>query len=132
MCVDRKIHYSNARSCQQGIKVLVPSAQDYRDLSRALIERKSSFHTYSLSKETPTRVVIRRVPKEIPASEVMSDLISQGVPVQAVHRLHKARGRIETWYSSSATPRRVTTLYSRSNRYAHYRAYRSKNLFAPP
>ncbi|KAJ8705558.1 hypothetical protein PYW08_012604 [Mythimna loreyi] len=95
MCVDRKIHYTNARSCQQGIKVQVATAQDYRDLTRALKERNVSFHTYSLPEETPTRVVIRRVPKEIPASEVMSDLISQGVPVQAVHRLHKARGRIE-------------------------------------
>ncbi|KAJ8715742.1 hypothetical protein PYW07_010224 [Mythimna separata] len=43
MCVDRKIHYTNARSCQQGIKVQVPTASDYRDLTRSLRERNVPF-----------------------------------------------------------------------------------------
>ncbi|KAJ8737080.1 hypothetical protein PYW07_000351 [Mythimna separata] len=95
MCMDRKIHYTNARSCQQGIKVQVPTATDYRDLTRSLRERNVPFHTYALPEDTPTRVVIKRVPKEIATSDVKADLISQDIPVQAVHRLHRARGHIE-------------------------------------
>ncbi|KAJ8715737.1 hypothetical protein PYW07_010219 [Mythimna separata] len=95
MCMDRKIHYTNARSCQQGIKVQVPTATDYRDLTRSLRERNVPFHTYALPEDTPTRVVIKRVAKEIATSDVKADLISQDIPVQAVHRLHRARGHIE-------------------------------------
>ncbi|KAJ8724878.1 hypothetical protein PYW07_015836 [Mythimna separata] len=46
MCVDCKIQYTNARSCQQGIKVQVPTATDYRDLTRSLRKRNVPFHTY--------------------------------------------------------------------------------------
>ena len=91
-CNDRKITYTNARATQQGIKVQVPSSKDHRELTSLLKVRNVSFHTYSLPEEAPTRVVIRRIPKEIPAEDILSDLRAQNVPVTAVHRLHKARG----------------------------------------
>ncbi|KAJ8728585.1 hypothetical protein PYW07_006281 [Mythimna separata] len=80
---------------KQGIKVQVPTATDYRDLTRSLRERNVPFHTYALPEDTPTRVVIKRVQKEIATSDIKADLISQDIPVQAVHRLHRARGHIE-------------------------------------
>lgn len=92
MCMDRNIQYTSARSTQQGIKVIVPTTSDYRELSRQLRGRNIAFHTYSLPEETPTRVVIRRLPKEISTEDILSDLQRQEIPATAVHRLHKARG----------------------------------------
>ena len=54
--------------------------------------RNISFHTYTLAEERPTRVVIRRVPKEIPTSDILDDLKSQNIPVSEVHRMHRSRG----------------------------------------
>lgn len=92
MCAERRIQYTNAKATLQGIKVSVPSSADYRELVRNLRERHVAFHTYSLPEEKPTRVVIRRIPKEIPSQEILNDLTAQNIPVSAVHRLHKPRG----------------------------------------
>lgn len=58
---------------------------------RQLRGRHIAFHTYSLPEETPTRVVIRRIPKEHPTEDILNDLQLQAIPATAVHRLHKAR-----------------------------------------
>lgn len=92
MCAERQIQYTSARATQQGIKVTVPTSTDYRELVKNLRGRHVAFHTYSLPEEKPTRVVIRRIPKEIPTQDILEDLTSQSIPVSAVHRLHKARG----------------------------------------
>lgn len=91
-CVDLKIRYTSATSTQQGIKIKVPTSDDFRALSRLLVGRNYAFHTFSLPEEKPTRVVIRNIPKEIPSEDVLNDLINQKIPATAVHRLQKARG----------------------------------------
>ncbi|KAJ8703920.1 hypothetical protein PYW07_013214 [Mythimna separata] len=89
---ERKIAFTNARSTQHGIKVTVPSPTDYRELSKLLKARNISFHSYSIPEETPERVVIMGIPHQIKYEVVLEDLKSQGVPVQAVHRLHRRQG----------------------------------------
>ncbi|KAJ8703924.1 hypothetical protein PYW07_013218 [Mythimna separata] len=89
---ERKIAFTNARSTQHGIKITVPSPTDYRELSKLLKARNISFHSYSIPEETPERVIIKGIPHQIKSEEVLEDLKSQGVPVQAVHRLHRRQG----------------------------------------
>ena len=84
MCAEQRVRYTSARTTQQGIKVTVPAAADYRALSALLRGKQIAFHTYSLPEEKPTRVVIRGVPKEIGTEEVLADLRAQAVPVAAV------------------------------------------------
>ena len=95
LCAEQRVRYTSARTTQQGIKVTVPAAADYRSLSALLRGKQIAFHTYSLPEEKPTRVVIRGVPKEIGTEEVLADLRAQAVPVAAVHRLHHARGQVK-------------------------------------
>ncbi|KAJ8731152.1 hypothetical protein PYW07_004316 [Mythimna separata] len=75
-----------------GIKITVPSPTDYRELSKLLKARNISFHSYSIPEETQERVIIKGIPHQIKSEEVLEDLKSQGVPVQAVHRLHRRQG----------------------------------------
>ncbi|GBP13521.1 hypothetical protein EVAR_6875_1 [Eumeta japonica] len=65
-----------------GLKIQAATVPDFRHLSTAV-----AYHTYSLKKEREFRVVLRRVPKEIPIEEVKEDLIAQDLPVQSVRRI---------------------------------------------
>lgn len=93
-CGERRIAYVNARAVQQGIKVTVASAGDYRELNRLLRSRNIPFHTYALKEERQVRVVVRGVPSEIGSQDIKSDLLAQGLPVVEVHRMH-TRGSAE-------------------------------------
>ncbi|KAJ8703949.1 hypothetical protein PYW07_013243 [Mythimna separata] len=75
---ERKIAFTNARSTQHGIKVTVPSPNDYRELSKFLKSRNIAFHSYSLPEGTPERVIIKGIPHQIKTEEVLEDLKSQG------------------------------------------------------
>ena len=91
LCVDRKINYRSASNTGNGIKIVLPTSDDYREITKALRARNISFHTYSLPEEKPLRVVITRIPKEIPSDDILSDLKSQNIPATQVHRMHRAR-----------------------------------------
>ncbi|KAJ8703948.1 hypothetical protein PYW07_013242 [Mythimna separata] len=82
----------HTREGQHGIKITVPFPTDYRELSKLLKARNISFHSYSIPEETPERVIIKGIPHQIKSEEVLEDLKSQGVPVQAVHRLQRRQG----------------------------------------
>lgn len=93
LCDEHKIRFTNARAVQQGIKVTLQSATDYRELNRILRLKNYFFHTYSLQEDKPIRVVIKNVPVEINTAEILSDLESQNIPVAEVHRMHRKGGQ---------------------------------------
>lgn len=95
-CAEKRINFKSAKTTQQGIKVLVPTSDDHRALSRMLRERNVSFHTYTLPEERLLRVVIRGIPKEISSEEVKASLASQNLPVHEVHRM--VRGKMHEPY----------------------------------
>ncbi|KAF9812316.1 hypothetical protein SFRURICE_005427 [Spodoptera frugiperda] len=52
-CAEKRIAYTHARAVEQGIKVVVPTTQDFRALTALLIGRKVPYHTYSLKEDRP-------------------------------------------------------------------------------
>jgi hypothetical protein len=85
----KRINFTHARSTAAGIKVLVPTSDDHRALTRFLRESQIGFHTYSLPENRVFRAVIRGVPKELDTTAVLSDLKAQGFPIREVHRILK-------------------------------------------
>lgn len=81
------IQFTRARNTLLGISVQVSNISHYRNLTRLLNIRKIAYHTYTPAEDRVLRAVIRGVPKELDTSLIKEDLISQGLPVQEVHRL---------------------------------------------
>ncbi|GBP82985.1 Nucleic-acid-binding protein from transposon X-element [Eumeta japonica] len=75
------------------IKITVSTIQDYRNLTRLLINGKIPFHTHPLDEERKIKAVIKGIPLEIQTDEVKNDLVNQGYPICSVHRLHGRDGR---------------------------------------
>lgn len=88
---DKSINFTNARSTQQGIKVSLPTPTDHRRLTSLLKTESIGFHTYALEDERVFRAVLRGVPKEVDTDLVLEDLLRQGFPVHAVHRMYNGR-----------------------------------------
>ncbi|XP_061385207.1 uncharacterized protein LOC116776805 [Danaus plexippus] len=87
--IEKKIHFTSARPTNMGIKVQVSTAVDHRRMTALLRERGTEYHTYALEEERRLTVVIRGMPCEIPTDSILSDLKSQGLPAQAVHRMYR-------------------------------------------
>lgn len=87
----RKLNFLSARNTASGIQVSVASSDDHRALTRYLLGRKISYHSYALPEERLLRVVIRGIPKEIATDLIKEDLASQGLPIEEVHRMYRAR-----------------------------------------
>ncbi|GBP02055.1 Nucleic-acid-binding protein from transposon X-element [Eumeta japonica] len=92
-CNRLHIHYTNARNLMDSIKITVSTIQDYRNLTRLLINGKIPFHTHPLDEERKIKAVIKGIPLEIQTDEVKNDLVNQGYPICSVHRLHGRDGR---------------------------------------
>ncbi|GBP93801.1 hypothetical protein EVAR_62862_1 [Eumeta japonica] len=75
------------------IKITVSTIQDYRNLTRLLINSKIPFHTHPLDEERKIKAVIKGIPLEFQTDEVKNDLVNQGYPICSVHRLHGRDGR---------------------------------------
>lgn len=71
-----------------GIQVKVPTTEYHRKLTSYLREKKIPYYTYALEEERLLRVVIRRVPREIPTTDVVESLKAQNYPVREVHRMY--------------------------------------------
>ncbi|GBP88952.1 Nucleic-acid-binding protein from transposon X-element [Eumeta japonica] len=92
-CNRLHIHYTNARNLMDSIKITVSTIQDYRNLTRLLINGKIPFHTHPLDEERKIKAVIKGIPLEFQTDEVKNDLVNQGYPICSVHRLHGRDGR---------------------------------------
>ncbi|GLV46515.1 hypothetical protein CBL_20844 [Carabus blaptoides fortunei] len=69
------------------IKIRVDSINDYRKTTKIFDNTNTSYHTYQLSEEKALKVVIRGIPEDIEASEVMNELVAKGYPVISATRM---------------------------------------------
>ncbi|GBP92155.1 hypothetical protein EVAR_34147_1 [Eumeta japonica] len=61
-CNRLHIQYTNARNLMDSIKITVSTIQDYRNLTRLLINGKIPFHTHPLDEERKIKAVIKGIP----------------------------------------------------------------------
>jgi hypothetical protein len=84
-----RIHFTKAKPCADGIRVQMSSTDAFRAATRLLERYKVPFHTFTLEEDRPIRVVLRRVPIEIPVDEVAEDLKAQGFHPVGVSRMKR-------------------------------------------
>ncbi|GBP86549.1 Nucleic-acid-binding protein from transposon X-element [Eumeta japonica] len=104
-CTRLRINFTKAvRVADDGIKMTCPDVETFRSLNKYLIDNKVKFHTYALEEERKLKAVIRGIPADFDTNDIKSDLISQGFPVQSVHRLCRRDGS-PLWLVMAILPR---------------------------
>ncbi|GBP44053.1 Nucleic-acid-binding protein from transposon X-element [Eumeta japonica] len=91
-CTRMHINYTRALNTKQGIKILTGTVEDFRKLNKFLISNNIPFHTFALEEKRKVKVVIKGIPLEFETDDIKDDLINQGYPVLAVHRMHRRNG----------------------------------------
>jgi hypothetical protein len=89
----KKIAFTKAQSCVDGIRVNPVTSDDFRALIHLLEERKVPFHSFTLPEEKTLRAVFRTVPIEICLDDVKSDLENQGLAPIKVTRMISTRSK---------------------------------------
>ncbi|XP_013181502.1 PREDICTED: nucleic-acid-binding protein from mobile element jockey-like [Papilio xuthus] len=82
-----------AAATAQGIRMQLETAEAFRFVTRFLQEKEVYYHTYTLAEERILRVVIKRIPKEIPVEYVAQSLKDQKFPVISVFRMTNRRSK---------------------------------------
>jgi hypothetical protein len=90
----RRIHFSKAKPCVDGIRVNPVSVDDFRSLTRLLEERRVPFHSFALPEAKTLRAVLRTVPVEISLDDIKSDLVDQGLAPIKVTRMISGRSKL--------------------------------------
>ncbi|KAJ3631965.1 hypothetical protein MTP99_013064 [Tenebrio molitor] len=85
----KKIAFTKAQSCVDGIRVNPVTSDDFRALIHLLEERKVPFHSFTLPEEKTLRAVFRTVPLD----DVKSDLENQGLAPIKVTRMISTRSK---------------------------------------
>ncbi|CAH1371609.1 unnamed protein product, partial [Tenebrio molitor] len=83
----RRINFSKAKPCVDGIRVNPVTVDDFRALMRLLEERRVPFHSFALPEAKTLRAVLRTVPVEISLDDIKSDLVDQGLAPIKVTRM---------------------------------------------
>jgi hypothetical protein len=91
--MQKKINFSKARSCVDGIRVNPVTVDDFRSMTRLLEARGVPFHTFALPEEKTLRAVLRTVPVEISVDDVKADLENQGLAPKQVTRMISTRSK---------------------------------------
>ncbi|GBP36322.1 Nucleic-acid-binding protein from transposon X-element [Eumeta japonica] len=86
------INYTRSQNTKQGIKISTGTVEDFRKHNKFLISNNIPFHTFALEEERKVKVVIKGIPLEFETDDIKDDLINQGYPVLAVHRMHRRNG----------------------------------------
>ncbi|GBP89045.1 hypothetical protein EVAR_61709_1 [Eumeta japonica] len=97
-------HHAAVRVADDGIKITYSNVETFRSLNKYLIDSKIKFHTYALEEERKVKAVIRDIPTDFDTDDIKSDLLSQGYPVQSVHRLCRRDGS-PLWLVMAILPR---------------------------
>jgi hypothetical protein len=84
-----RVHFTKAKPCADGIRIQMSSIDAFRAATRLLERYTVPFHTFTLEEDRPIRVVLRRVPIEIPVDEVAEDLKAQGFHPVGVARMRR-------------------------------------------
>jgi hypothetical protein len=90
----KRINFTKAKSCVDGIRVNPRTSDDHRALTRLLEERKIPFHSFSLPEARTLRAVLRTVPVEIGLDDVKADLEVQGLAPIKVTRMISGRSKL--------------------------------------
>jgi hypothetical protein len=105
--VQKKINFSKARSCVDGIRVNPVTVDDFRSMTRLLEVRGVPFHTFALPEEITLRAVLRTVPVEISVDDVKANLENQGLAPKQVTRMISTRSKkplpLVLWSKSQKT-----------------------------
>jgi hypothetical protein len=91
--VQKKINFSKARSCVDGIRVNPVTVDDFRSMTPLLEVRGVPFHTFALPEEKTLRAVLRTVPVEISVDDVKANLENQGLAPKQVTRMISTRSK---------------------------------------
>ncbi|GBP87561.1 Nucleic-acid-binding protein from transposon X-element [Eumeta japonica] len=91
-CTRLHINYIRAQNTIQGIKISTGTIDGFRKLNAFLIKSNIHFHTFALEEERKVKAVIKGISLEFEIPDIKADLISQGYPVRAVHRMHRRNG----------------------------------------
>ncbi|GBP70964.1 Nucleic-acid-binding protein from transposon X-element [Eumeta japonica] len=92
-CTRLHINYTRAQNTNQGIKISTGTIEDFRKLNAFFVKSNIPFYTFTLEEEKPkVKAVIKGIPLELEIPDIKADLISQGYPVHAVHRMHHRNG----------------------------------------
>ncbi|GBP83603.1 hypothetical protein EVAR_61217_1 [Eumeta japonica] len=104
-CTRLRINYAKAvHTADDGIKIICPDVETFRNLNKYLVENKVQFHTYALEEERKLKVVIRGIPANFSTEDIQTDLRSQGFPVHTVYRLCRRDGS-PLWLVLAVLPR---------------------------
>jgi hypothetical protein len=87
----KRINFSKAKQCIDGIRVIPVTADDFRALTHLLGERRVSCHSFAFPEEKALRAVLRTVPVEIGLDDMKSDLVGQGLAPLKVTRMISIR-----------------------------------------
>jgi hypothetical protein len=87
----RKITFSKAQSCVDGIRVNPVTTDDFRALIHLLDESEVPFHSFTLPVEKTLRAEFRTVSIEISLDDVKSDVVNQGLAPIKVTRMISTR-----------------------------------------
>jgi hypothetical protein len=90
----RRINFSKAETCVDGIRVNPVTVDDFRALTRLLEERRVSFHSFALPEAKTLRAVLRTVPVEISLDDIKSDLVDQVLASIKVTRMISGRSKL--------------------------------------
>jgi hypothetical protein len=90
----RRINFSKAKTCVDGIRVNPVTVDDFRALTRLLEERRVSFHSFALPEAKTLRAVLRTVPVEISLDDIKSDLVDQVLASIKVTRMISGRSKL--------------------------------------
>jgi hypothetical protein len=90
----RRINFSKAKPCVDGIRVNPDTVDDFRSLTRLLEERRVPFDSFALPEAKTLRAVLRTVPVEISLDDVKSDLVDQGLAPIKVTRMISNRSKL--------------------------------------
>jgi hypothetical protein len=87
----KRINFSKAKQCIDGIRVIPVTADDFRALTHLLGERRVPCHSFAFPEEKALRAVLRTVPVEIGFDDMKSDLVGQGLAPLKVTRMISIR-----------------------------------------
>lgn len=87
----QKINFSSAKAFKDGIRVLTPTSDTFRALTRLLENLKVQYHTYTLPEDRTLRAVLRTIPVEVTTERILADLTRQGFHPIKVTRMVNQR-----------------------------------------
>lgn len=90
-CLSKRIQYTSAKSCGLGVRIVVPTAADFKALRTYLSDKDIQYHCYSLPEERSTRVIFRHIHPLISCDDIKADLEAKGFHPTSIFRLRTPR-----------------------------------------